>query len=410
MPSWPICFVHASDFHLEQLPTGLADVPDHLVELLVESPYLAAERIFDAAIEQRADFVVLAGDVFDPQAAGPRGVLFLVEQFQKLRERGIAVYWCGGHSDLVDRGIAGVEWPDNVYLFPTDRAEEFICTQKDRQLARLLGRSNDRRTRLIGDDYPSERSPLFTVAVAHVGEGEVIQAHADVDYWALGGKHDSQTVPVPRGLGHYPGTPQGRSPTESGAHGCTVVQVEIDGHIRLVPHPTDVVRWLEERVELPEQSGLERLEMILSARLEHLRAECPQVALMVRWHIDANPRVLSQIRSGKQGQELLDRLRRKFGHESPAAWSVSLEAIGEVEVSPVWYEQENMLGDFLREVRRLQRDEESPLDLSGFLEESVVDPALSDLMQVSDPAARRRVLGHVATLGVDLLATEDSTS
>ena len=56
----PFRFIHASDFHLERPPRGLTEVPDHLRAPFVDAPYRAAERVFDAAIKERVDFVVLA--------------------------------------------------------------------------------------------------------------------------------------------------------------------------------------------------------------------------------------------------------------------------------------------------------------------------------------------------------------
>ena len=89
MSTRPFRFVHASDLHLEQPLMGVADVPDHLRELFLDAPYAAAQKLFDAVLVEDADFVLLAGDVLHPQNTGPRGPLFLVEQFTRLAERGI---------------------------------------------------------------------------------------------------------------------------------------------------------------------------------------------------------------------------------------------------------------------------------------------------------------------------------
>ena len=43
----PLRLVHASDFHLELPLHGLAEIPDHLRELLIEAPYHAAEQVFE---------------------------------------------------------------------------------------------------------------------------------------------------------------------------------------------------------------------------------------------------------------------------------------------------------------------------------------------------------------------------
>ncbi len=50
----PFRFIHSSDFHLERPPRGLTEVPEHLRGAFVDAPYRAAERVFDAAIKERA--------------------------------------------------------------------------------------------------------------------------------------------------------------------------------------------------------------------------------------------------------------------------------------------------------------------------------------------------------------------
>src|SRR5262245_15288823 len=111
----PVRFLHASDLHLEQPPYGLADIPEHLRSRLIEAPYSAATRLFDAAVAEKVDFVILAGDVLDLHAAGARGLLFLADQFTRLAERNIDIYWAPGEVDLPERWPAAtVPLPANV--------------------------------------------------------------------------------------------------------------------------------------------------------------------------------------------------------------------------------------------------------------------------------------------------------
>ena len=92
-------FLHASDLHLDRPVTGLAEIPGHLKETLANAPYAAAERLFDRAINERVDFVLLAGDVVDLDQGGPRCAAFLLGQFERLADKNIHVYWCGGGVD-----------------------------------------------------------------------------------------------------------------------------------------------------------------------------------------------------------------------------------------------------------------------------------------------------------------------
>ena len=80
-------FLHTSDFHLEMPLYGFAEIPAHLRDQLIDSPLQAAARVFETAILEDVDFVVLAGDIIDPSTAGPYAIAFLLEQFELLREQ-----------------------------------------------------------------------------------------------------------------------------------------------------------------------------------------------------------------------------------------------------------------------------------------------------------------------------------
>ena len=70
-------FIHASDLHLDQSLKGLAELPAHLKTVLANAPYESATRVFDTAISERADFVLLSGDLFDLELGGPRGSILI---------------------------------------------------------------------------------------------------------------------------------------------------------------------------------------------------------------------------------------------------------------------------------------------------------------------------------------------
>src|SRR5882757_2535312 len=116
-------FIHASDFHLEQPLYGMSAVPDHLRDLMIDAPYLAATRVFDSAILEHVDFLVLSGDLADLGAAGPRAIAFLLEQFERLREKDIAIYWAGGKCDEPEMWPSSIPLPENVHLFASGRIE-----------------------------------------------------------------------------------------------------------------------------------------------------------------------------------------------------------------------------------------------------------------------------------------------
>ena len=117
--------LHASDLHLERVPSGLAEIPDHLRPQLIDASYAAAQRVFDAAVSERVDALILAGDVVDLSQAGLRAIVFLREQFERVGAEGIKVFWAGGRVDPPHAWPKVSPLPANVHVFPTDHVESF---------------------------------------------------------------------------------------------------------------------------------------------------------------------------------------------------------------------------------------------------------------------------------------------
>ena len=407
MSTRPFRFVHASDFHLEQPLMGVAEVPDHLRDLFLDAPYTAACKVFDAVLAEDADFVVLSGDVLHPLNTGPRGPLFLVDQFARLAERGIGVYWAGGMVDPPEAWPDSLALPQNVHVFPHGRVEEVTIHRDAEPLARLVGMGRDRQRAVRPGDFAPDPTGLYTIAIVHGDADAVALQPRGIHCWALGGRHDRSTPLGGPQLIHYCGSPQGRRPDERGVHGCTLVQVDPQRQTRTSLIPTDAVRWLSERISVDEATSREELETRLRDRMHTLLEASPATALLVSWTVAGQGPLPGQLRHGKLAAELLQWLRSDYGYRSPAAWSMSLEVEVSETLPPEWYEQETIRGDFLRAVRQLQMNPAEPLALESYMAETHLAGALGTAGAFSGKAARDRVLREAAALSVDLLSGEE---
>jgi hypothetical protein len=220
---------------------------------------------------------------------------------------------------------------------------------------------------------------------------------------ALGGRHVQQTVDHEPGIAHYCGTPQGRGPTETGPHGCTVVTVDESGRAKTRFVTTDAARWSEQALEVTASTRSEQLHERMVERLEKLQAQQPGIDQFVRWTIRGTGPLVNRLRPGGLADELLVDLRRKFGERSPVAWSVSIDCASPLSVPAEWYDQETCLGDFLRQVREFELHEELQLDLRQFLPAIGGNDSLDDVARIANPAQRNELLCRAARLGVDLL-------
>src|SRR4051812_39702105 len=163
----PLRLVHASDLHLERPLHGLAEIPDHLRELVIEAPYHAAEQVFETALAEDVDAVLLAGDILHVDLAGPPAIVLLLDQFARLGERDIPIYWAGGTVDVPDSWPRSVALPENVHVFPVGRVESLDLTRAGETIGRIQGTScrGDREADARG--FHRDVHGLFTIGVAH---------------------------------------------------------------------------------------------------------------------------------------------------------------------------------------------------------------------------------------------------
>ncbi len=406
MADWLLRFVQAGDFHLELPLSGLAEIPPQLRDVLVDAPFQAAEGVFHAALSEGVDFLVLCGDLLDAVRTGPRGPRFLQEQFERLAEREIAVYWAGGPVDPVEAWPEVVPLPENVHRFPTAEVAEFLFDRGARPPVRLLGRGRGEEARLRPGEFRPPDDAHFTIAVAHGKAPAAALERAGVDAWALGGRHTAKTLRTEPAFIHYAGSPQGRKPTETGPHGGTLVEVDGHGRVRQRMLPTNTVRWCDERIVLPADARRSDLEHEIDERTARLTAAAGETELLIRWTILAEGPLLTDLRRGTLAVELVNAHRTRSAGR-PGAWSVDLVAGPAGGIPDAWYRQESVRGDFLRSLAALAESGAPPIGEDDLPEG--IDAELAEALLCCQGAARSRLLEEAAQWGADRLTAEGGT-
>ena len=402
MPSFR--FLHAADIQLERTVSGIPELPAALETRLCDFSYQAAERVFDAALTESVDFLVLAGNILDPLRTGPRGPIFLIRQFERLAEAGIDVYWAGGDLDSPEDWPTGFALPGNVHLFPSSGIQEYTIIRDNTPVARLVGMSRNRQHPKLRTSELLPDDALFTIVVANGQVDPESLAARRIPYWALGGRSrhtfvgnrrkvhlpvtepEHGTVPPKTKKGepipyivHYPGPPVGRSPKESGIFGATLVEVLPNEEPTLTLIPAAPIRWLDMTVSLTPEDDAETLLGTIREQIKTHRAAQDGYDLMIRWKIDAagaNPSLLRQIRPHRFSEDLLAELRGLYGKEEPIAWSLSIEIV-EPNRLPTGGSQKTILSDYLRLARHHLQHPGEPLDLESMLPETLRDQPIA---------------------------------
>ena len=132
--------------------------------------------------------------------------------------------------------------------------------------------------------------------------------------------------------------------------------------------------------------------------------------MLVSWSIGGHGPLAGELRRGKLRGELLEWLRIEFGLASPAVWTVGIDLDPQDALPAPLYQQETILGDFLRGLRELELDAAQPLELESLLTDAHAAELFAGAVAIADGAARTRVLKEAALLGLELLGGEPTAT
>jgi DNA repair protein SbcD/Mre11 len=409
MSQRPFRFLHAADLRLDQPCYGLTGAPEHLVELLIDCPLQAATRLFDAAIDLRVSFLVLSGEVIDPERASPRELNFFVEQLNRLADRSIAVYWAGNEVVAAHRWPTYVSLPANVKLIHRGNALVHIHEGGSGPFCKIVAASANNTALFEGPRLTADR--LFSIALADASWTHLLAEMLGVSYWAFAGSHERKSQQDSHFHAYCPGTHQGRSPSEQGAHGVTLVTVDEEQHAKLRAIDTDVVRFQNIAIALPPAGNTEELEKLLHERIEKLREESASRCVIVDWKIECHGKLRTALRQESLSGDLATKLNGQYGHTTPAIWTNSISSEMPEQPPQEWRDDKTLRSDFLKAVRQSQDNLSDAADLLFYATE-VPDDCRNRLTQEDlfprSSAERRRVLQDATWLGAELLSPAEA--
>ena len=312
-------FIHAADLHLDAPFRGLGLLPENEgfapQKTLQRASILALERLTDVAIASGADFLLLAGDVYNSADSSLAARLALRDAFIRLEGAGVGVFLAHGNHDPLQAEQGAVPWPANVHVFGAETACRVAFARGGGAPVALVhgvSHTGPSESRNLAATFkrksPSLLEPdLFQIGLLHCALAGVSGGHdayapcafadlaeAELDYWALGHVHAcrlfdrrGKALPSPmetaerdaqpvRAFAAYSGSLQGLHVNESGPHGCLHVRVDARGRAAALGVPLAPVQWETLRLEPgPDLAELPALESMLLERLERLAPAAP---------------------------------------------------------------------------------------------------------------------------------------
>ncbi|MDB4965025.1 MAG: yhaO [Myxococcales bacterium] len=358
-------FVHAADLHIDSPLKGLSAYEGAPVERVRGATRRALSNLVQLCLDERAAFLVLAGDVFDGEWKDFNTGLFFLRELNRLRDLGTRVYLVRGNHDAASEVTRSLTWPDHVHVFSDDRAETIVLEDYGVALHGLSYARREIKESLV-PQYPAAIEGALNVGVLHTSaDGRPLHhnyapcrveelTHKGYDYWALGHVHAHEVLHRAPWV-VFPGNTQGRHIRETGPKGAVVVSVEA-GAVTEVRHaPLDVVRWCELQLTLAENDGAD--ELYDKARLAFARArdEADGRLVAARLVVDGATRAHAEVASARE--RVINELRGRALDFAGELWLEKIElrtrpavALDELRSS------EGFVGELLRAVGEARRD------------------------------------------------------
>jgi exonuclease SbcD len=283
-------FIHAADIHLDSPLAGMAQRHPDLTRLVSTCTREAFSTLINHAIAHEADFLLIAGDLYDAEHKNYETGLFFAREMQRLARPCIVIH---GNHDSTSQITRSLHPPPNVTILPSRKPGSMHLPQHG---VAIHGQSFHGRAEAdeLAGHYPARVEGAFNIGLLH-SSMEDPGEHAryapcrvetliarNYDYWALGHIHTRAILHEAPWI-HFPGNTQGRHVREAGPRGATMVEVDDNRQVHSLAFlPTDVLRWAVARVDMTGIDSMEALASLVRFELDAAMRDAEGRPLIMR--------------------------------------------------------------------------------------------------------------------------------
>lgn len=278
-----LTFIHAADLHIGAPFRGLRALSEEWARRLADAIPAAWDRVVEAAITRKVDFVVVSGDIFDSVRASYRDYLRFFDGLNRLDAEGIPTYLCTGNHDPLSI------WQQDFFALPAsatmlaaDRPDFALYERDGRPMAIIGGRGYPNKvwspneniaegiTRAAALEALGPRAAEAPYAIGVLHTGLTLDPHkapsdpvellaSGFDYWALGHIHSPWVNDDANPRLVFSGCIQGRDVRETGPRGVNLVTVAPGCPPRITFIPTASIVWEKVTVDASDCANIPAL-------------------------------------------------------------------------------------------------------------------------------------------------------
>ncbi|WP_010283535.1 metallophosphoesterase family protein [Bacillus timonensis] len=280
-----LTFLHIADLHLDSPFSGLTNLPSNIFKRAQNSTFTSFTRLINIAIEQKVDFVIIAGDLFDGEDRSLRAQSRFRREMERLHEHEIEAFVIHGNHDHLGGNWPYFEWPSNVHVFQNEDVDVITYLKNGDTVANIYGFSYTKKAVIENKttSYEKKGEAPFHIGILH-GSKEGESAHSryapfllselqqkGFDYWALGHIHTREVLSEDPPI-IYPGNIQGRHKKETGEKGGYLVKLS-KAQANYTFFPTADLIWENTTIDISELTSFDQLVDISLSHLNLLRKE-----------------------------------------------------------------------------------------------------------------------------------------
>ena len=414
-------FVHAADLHLDRPFSGLRDVDEQVGNALRDATLAAYDRVINLCLNEKVDFALFAGDLFDSQDRSLRAQVRFVRGLATLADAGIPAFVVHGNHDPWSEWSEALEWPATAHRFGPDEVErvsvqrggETTCAVYGISFGRREVKANlARRFKREAGDAPFAVGLLHADVGGRTGESPYAPCSvADLravafDYWAIGHIHVPQVIRAADPCIIYPGSTQGLDPNQTGPRGCYVVELEQGREPKYEFRPTSEAEWQQEAVSIDEHEHLDHLLRALEDVTDRVRQQAQSGLVLLRLILRGAAPLHGDISRPESRVDWLRTLRDMASGGTPMVWVESIQDESRPAIDlGARAAGDDFVGEFLRMADAATEDDEALQALRDELSELLGHREVEDALEVTD-GDLRRWLEHGKLIGAERLVQE----
>ncbi|PIC63113.1 DNA repair exonuclease [Sporosarcina sp. P13] len=328
-----IRFLHTADLHLDSPFKGMAAAgPDELARLQ-QSTFAAFDRFIAYAVEQRPDFIVIVGDIYDGEDRSLRAQIRFQQAMQRLENAQIPVFLSYGNHDHLAGNWTRVSLPENVHVFG-DEVEQKQWTIRGETIT-IYGFSYPQRhvKEPMIEDYATAGPDGLYIGLLH-GSVAGDSAHAvyapftvselqqkNYHYWALGHIHKRQLLAQEPPI-VYPGNIQGRHRNEQGVKGFYDVSLSRE-QANTTFIPTSAIVFTALTVSC---RGIEYADDWVAACQEAIDGVVAELgSIIIELVMTDTEELADNLQRSASESEWLDILREQYVLNEPFVWIATID-------------------------------------------------------------------------------------